>query len=48
MHDLIAGIQNSGFATIDLVIVLVYLCLLIFLGLFLGRTKKEGRAEKCQ
>ena len=40
MHDLIAGIQNSGFATIDLVIVLVYLCLLIFLGLFLGRTKK--------
>ncbi len=40
MHDLIAGIQDSGFATVDLVIVLVYLCLLIFLGLFLGRTKK--------
>lgn len=33
-------IAASGFRTIDLVIVLIYLALLIFLGLFLGRTKK--------
>ncbi len=33
-------IAASGFRTVDLVIVLAYLCLLIFLGLFLGRTKK--------
>ncbi len=37
VFDAIAG---SGFQVVDLVIVLVYLCLLIFLGLFLGRTKK--------
>ena len=34
------AIAGSGFQIVDLVIVLVYLCLLIFLGLFLGRTKK--------
>ena len=33
-------ISASGFRTIDLVIVLVYLAVLIFLGLFLGRNKK--------
>ena len=33
-------IAASGFRTIDLVIVLIYLAVLIFLGLFLGRTKK--------
>lgn len=44
MHDLIAGVRDSGFATVDLVIVVVYLCLLIFLGLFIGRTKK-GRQK---
>ena len=33
-------IAASGFRTIDLVIVLAYLCVLVFLGLFLGRTKK--------
>ncbi len=33
-------IAASGFRTVDLVIVLLYLALLIFLGLFLGRTKK--------
>ena len=33
-------ISASGFQTVDLVIVLVYLCVLVFLGLFLGRTKK--------
>ena len=34
------AIAQSGFRTIDLVIVLVYLTLLVFLGLFLGRNKK--------
>jgi solute:Na+ symporter, SSS family len=33
-------IAASGFKTVDLVIVLVYLAILIFLGLFLGRNKK--------
>ncbi len=33
-------IAASGFRTVDLVIVVIYLALLIFLGLFLGRTKK--------
>ena len=33
-------IAASGFKTVDLVIVLVYLAVLIFLGLFLGRDKK--------
>ncbi|MBR6886224.1 MAG: sodium/sugar symporter [Bacteroidales bacterium] len=37
---IIDQIAASGFRVIDLVIVLVYLALLIFLGLFLGRTKK--------
>ena len=38
--SIFSQIAASGFRTIDLVIVLVYLCLLIFLGLFLGRSKK--------
>ena len=38
--NLIDTIAASGFKVVDLVIVLAYLCLLIFLGLFLGRTKK--------
>ena len=38
--NLIQTISASGFRTVDLVIVLVYLCILVFLGLFLGRTKK--------
>ena len=33
-------IAASGFKTVDLVIVLAYLAILIFLGLFLGRNKK--------
>ena len=38
--NIIDAIVASGFRTVDLIIVLAYLCLLIFLGLFLGRTKK--------
>jgi len=38
--DIFSALAASGFKIIDVVIVLVYLCLLIFLGLFLGRTKK--------
>ena len=38
--NILDQIAASGFRTIDLVIVLIYLALLIFLGLFLGRTKK--------
>lgn len=34
------AIQNSGFASIDFIIVLIYIGLLVFLGLFLGRGKK--------
>jgi len=38
--DLGQTIGASGFRTIDLIIVLVYLVVLVSLGLFLGRTKK--------
>ena len=38
--NLIEAISQSGFKTVDFIILLVYLALLIFLGLFLGRTKK--------
>jgi len=38
--NIIDLITASGFRTIDLIIVLIYLAVLIFLGLFLGRTKK--------
>ena len=38
--DIFDQIAASGFKTIDLVIVLIYLAVLIFLGLFLGRNKK--------
>ena len=33
-------IAASGFKTVDLIVVLVYLVVLVSLGLFLGRTKK--------
>ena len=33
-------IAASGFEMVDLIIVLAYLAILIFLGLFLGRSKK--------
>ena len=38
--NFIEAISQSGFKTVDFIILLVYLALLIFLGLFLGRTKK--------
>ena len=38
--NILDQIAASGFRTVDLIIVLIYLALLIFLGLFLGRTKK--------
>ena len=38
--DLGAAITASGFRTIDLVILVIYLVVLVGLGLFLGRTKK--------
>ena len=38
--NFIEAITQSGFKTVDFIILLVYLALLIFLGLFLGRTKK--------
>ena len=38
--DLGAAIGASGFKTIDLVILVIYLVILVGLGLFLGRTKK--------
>ena len=38
--SILQQISASGFRTIDLVIVLIYLAVLIFLGLFLGRNKK--------
>ena len=40
LTSIFGQIAASGFRTIDLVIVLIYLAVLIFLGLFLGRTKK--------
>lgn len=39
MH-LVETLSQSGFKTVDFIILLVYLALLIFLGLFFGRTKK--------
>jgi SSS family solute:Na+ symporter len=38
--DLGHAIGASGFRTIDLIILVVYLVVLVALGLFLGRTKK--------
>ena len=38
--DLGSAIGASGFKTVDLVILVVYLVVLVALGLFLGRTKK--------
>lgn len=38
--SILEQISTSGFKVVDLVIVLVYLAILIFLGLFLGRNKK--------
>ena len=38
--SILQQISASGFRTIDLIIVLIYLAVLIFLGLFLGRNKK--------
>ncbi len=40
MNDIAQALSQSGFKVIDLVIVLIYLALLIFLGIFLGRDKK--------
>ena len=40
MHDIINAVSQSGFHTVDFVILLAYLILLVSLGLFLGRTKK--------
>ncbi len=34
------AIKTSGFKSVDLIIVLIYLCILVALGLILGRTKK--------
>jgi len=42
--NIVESIQATGFKCIDIVIILVYLAVLIFLGLFLGRTKK-GRQK---
>ena len=42
--NFLSAIQDSGFQVIDLVIVLLYISLLVFLGLFLGRNK--GGKEK--
>jgi len=41
--DLISAVSESGFSTIDLVIVVLYLCVLVFLGIFFGRTKSGGQ-----
>lgn len=38
--NLVEAIGQSGFKTVDFIILLVYLILLVSLGLFLGRTKK--------
>jgi len=42
LMDIIQRIAASGFSTVDLVIVCVYLALLIFLGIFLGRKNNKG------
>ena len=40
MTNILEQLAASGFKTVDFIIVIVYLALLIFLGIFLGRTKK--------
>lgn len=42
--NFVTAIQQSGFQAVDFVIVLIYLALLVFLGLYLGRDK--GGKEK--
>ena len=40
MNSISEAIAQSGFQTVDFVILVVYLCLLVGLGMFLSRTKK--------
>ena len=47
MNKIIEAISQSGFKTIDLIILVIYLVLLVGLGLFLSRNKagKEKSAN---
>lgn len=40
MNDLLAALQNNGFATVDYIVVAAYIVLLVGLGMFLSRSKK--------
>src|SRR5574344_254360 len=44
MQSVIDGLRSNGFATIDYVVFFVYLAILIFLGLFLSRSK-DGKEK---
>ena len=46
--DLGSAIGASGFKTVDLVILVMYLVVLVALGLFLGRTKKGEETRSCE
>ena len=38
--NILEALQNNGFATIDYVVVAIYIVLLVGMGLFLSRSKK--------
>lgn len=40
MNDLLAALENNGFATVDYIVVAAYIVLLVGLGMFLSRSKK--------
>ena len=44
MQSILEGLKNNGFATVDYLVFFVYLAVLIFLGVFLSRSK-DGKEK---
>ena len=44
MHSVLDGLKNNGFQTVDYLVFFVYLAVLIFLGVFLSRSK-DGKEK---
>ena len=44
MQSILDGLKNNGFATVDYLVFFVYLAVLIFLGVFLSRSK-DGKEK---
>lgn len=45
MKTISEALETSGFETIDFIILIIYICLLIVLGLFLSRNK-DGKEKR--